>query len=62
MNLLLNRVYGIVYRTTAGVRLVFNARVVAKTVTTTTIRFMNANGVIVTRVLRNTGITRAVLI
>jgi hypothetical protein len=62
MNLLLNRFYGIVYRTTAGVRIVFNARVVAKTGTTTTIKFMNANGVIVTRVLRNSGITRAVLI
>jgi hypothetical protein len=62
MNLLLSRFYGIVYRTTAGVRIVFNARVVAKTATTTTIRFMNANGVIVNRVLRNTGIIRAVLI
>jgi hypothetical protein len=62
MVLLLNRVYGIVYRTTAGVRLVFNARVVARTATTTTIRFMNNNGVIVNRVLRNAGITRAVLI
>jgi hypothetical protein len=62
MSLLLNRFYGIVYRTTAGVRIVFNARVVAKTATTTTIRFMNVNGVIVTRVLRNSGIIRAVLI
>jgi hypothetical protein len=62
MNLLLNRVYGIVYRTTAGVRLVFNARVVAKAGNTTTIRFMNINGVIVTRVLLNAGITRALFI
>jgi hypothetical protein len=62
MNLLFNRVYGIVYRTTVGVRIVFNARVVAKTANTTTIRFMNANGFIVNRVLRNTGIIRAVLI
>jgi hypothetical protein len=62
MNLLFNRFYGIVYRTTAGVRLVFNARVIAKTATTTRIRFMNVNGVIVTRLLLNSGITRAVLI
>jgi hypothetical protein len=62
MNLLLNRVYGIVYRTTAGVRLVFNARVIAKFGNRTTIRFMNANGIIVTRVLRNAGITRALFI
>jgi hypothetical protein len=62
MNLLLNRVYGIVYRNVNGTTTVFNARVVAKGRTTTTIRFMNSNGVVIRRALITARIIRAVLI
>jgi hypothetical protein len=60
MNLLLNHVYGIVYRNTNGTMTVFNGRVVAKGRTTTTIRFMNSRGVIIRRLLINAQIIRSV--
>jgi hypothetical protein len=62
MTLLLNRFYGIVYRTTTGTTVVFNARVIARTANTVIIKFMNSRGIIVNRILRIARIIRAVLL
>jgi hypothetical protein len=62
MNLLLNRFYGIVVRNTNGTTTVFNGRVVAKSRTHTTIRFMNSRGVIIRRAILTSLIIRAILI
>jgi hypothetical protein len=62
MNLSMNRVYGIVYRSANGTTTVFNGRVVAKSRTHTTIRFMNSRGVIIRRALISALIIRAILI
>lgn len=60
MNLLLNHVYGIVYRNTNGTTTFFNGRVVSKGRTTVTIKFMNSRGVIVLRRLIIAQIIRAI--
>lgn len=62
MSLILNQVYGIVYRNRNRTTTVFNGRIVAKGRTFIIIRFMNSRGVIVRRRLFIVQIIRAVLI
>jgi|GEM_PF-6155453 len=49
MTLLVSHVYGIVYRNLNGTISVFNGRVVSRTRTFITLRFMNARGFVVLR-------------
>jgi hypothetical protein len=60
MNLVLNHVYGIVYKNLKCRTTVFNGRIVAIGATTFTLRHMNCRGVVVNVVLRKTDVVKAV--